>query len=43
MRIAIDAMGGDKAPDAIISGAIEALELLEEGDEVDSCRPQGGH
>jgi phosphate acyltransferase len=34
MRIAIDAMGGDKAPDAIISGAIEALELLEEGDEL---------
>jgi phosphate acyltransferase len=34
MRIAIDAMGGDKAPDAIISGAVEALGLLEEGDEV---------
>jgi len=34
MRIAIDAMGGDKAPDAIISGAVEALSLLEKGDEV---------
>jgi glycerol-3-phosphate acyltransferase PlsX len=34
MRIAIDAMGGDKAPDAIISGAVEALETLEEGDEI---------
>jgi phosphate acyltransferase len=34
MRIAIDAMGGDKAPDAVISGAIEALSLLEKGDEV---------
>jgi glycerol-3-phosphate acyltransferase PlsX len=34
MRIAIDAMGGDKAPDAIISGALEALESLSEGDEL---------
>ena len=34
MRIAIDAMGGDYAPDAIISGAVEALALLEKGDEV---------
>jgi glycerol-3-phosphate acyltransferase PlsX len=34
MRIAIDAMGGDYAPDAIISGAIEALALLEKGDEI---------
>ena len=34
MRIAVDAMGGDKAPDAIISGAIEALDLLDKGDEV---------
>ncbi|MGA2172641.1 MAG: phosphate acyltransferase PlsX [Sedimentisphaerales bacterium] len=34
MRIAIDAMGGDKAPDAIISGAIEALESLGEDDEL---------
>jgi len=34
MRIAIDAMGGDKAPDAVVSGAIEALESLSEGDEI---------
>jgi glycerol-3-phosphate acyltransferase PlsX len=34
MRIAIDAMGGDKAPEAIICGALEALELLSEGDEL---------
>jgi len=34
MRIAIDAMGGDKAPEAVISGAIEALETLEQGDEI---------
>ena len=34
MRIAIDAMGGDNAPDAIISGALESIELLEEDDEL---------
>jgi glycerol-3-phosphate acyltransferase PlsX len=34
MRIAIDAMGGDKAPEEIISGALEAIELLEGNDEV---------
>jgi glycerol-3-phosphate acyltransferase PlsX len=34
MRIAIDAMGGDKAPDEIISGALEATELLEKNDEL---------
>jgi glycerol-3-phosphate acyltransferase PlsX len=34
MRIAIDAMGGDKAPGEIISGALEAVELLENNDEV---------
>lgn len=34
MRIAIDAMGGDNAPDAIISGAIEALEVLDKHDEL---------
>lgn len=34
MRIAIDAMGGDKAPDEIISGALEATELLEKNDKV---------
>jgi glycerol-3-phosphate acyltransferase PlsX len=34
MRIAIDAMGGDNAPDAIIAGAIESIEFLDETDEV---------
>ncbi|MFA5239706.1 MAG: phosphate acyltransferase PlsX [Phycisphaerae bacterium] len=34
MRIAIDAMGGDKAPGEIISGALEAVELLEGNDEI---------
>ena len=28
MRIAIDAMGGDHAPDEIIAGALEAREVL---------------
>ena len=34
MRIAIDAMGGDNAPDEIISGVLESIELLDENDEV---------
>jgi len=34
MRIAIDAMGGDNAPDEIIAGALEAIELLGENDEL---------
>jgi glycerol-3-phosphate acyltransferase PlsX len=34
MRIAIDAMGGDNAPDAIIAGALEATELLDKTDEL---------
>ncbi len=34
MRIAIDAMGGDNAPDAIVSGAIEASQALQQGDEI---------
>jgi phosphate acyltransferase len=34
MRIAIDAMGGDNAPDAIIAGAIESIEFLDAADEV---------
>ncbi len=34
MRIAIDAMGGDNAPGAIINGALEAVELLNSDDEV---------
>jgi len=34
MRIAIDAMGGDNAPDAIIAGALEAVGQLDKDDEV---------
>jgi len=34
MRIAIDAMGGDLAPDAIIKGAIDALDLLAPEDQL---------
>ncbi|GAG32266.1 unnamed protein product, partial [marine sediment metagenome] len=34
MRIAIDAMGGDNAPDEIISGALESIESLGENDEL---------
>ncbi len=34
MRIAIDAMGGDNAPDEIIAGAIESIDKLEAGDEL---------
>ena len=34
MRIAIDAMGGDKAPEEIISGVVAAIELLDEDDEL---------
>jgi glycerol-3-phosphate acyltransferase PlsX len=34
MRIAIDAMGGDNAPDEIIAGVLESIELLAETDEL---------
>jgi len=34
MRIAIDAMGGDNAPDEIVSGAMEAIEALDKEDEI---------
>ncbi len=34
MRIAIDVMGGDNAPDAILDGAISALELLSPEDRI---------
>ena len=34
MRIGLDVMGGDNAPDAILEGALGSLELLEAGDEV---------
>ena len=32
MRIGIDVMGGDNAPDEILKGALEALEKLESDD-----------
>lgn len=35
MRIAIDAMGGDHAPDAILAGCLDALDLLDPGVEGD--------
>ncbi|MHC4123876.1 MAG: phosphate acyltransferase PlsX [Planctomycetota bacterium] len=34
MRIAIDAMGGDNAPDEIIAGAVQALEVIDSDDEL---------
>jgi glycerol-3-phosphate acyltransferase PlsX len=34
MRIAIDAMGGDHAPEEIIKGALEAKDLLDTDDEI---------
>jgi glycerol-3-phosphate acyltransferase PlsX len=40
MRIAIDAMGGDNAPQEIISGALEAIELLDTDDELILVGPQ---
>ncbi|MCK5225535.1 MAG: phosphate acyltransferase PlsX [Planctomycetes bacterium] len=40
MRIAVDAMGGDNAPDEIVSGALEAIELLDKDDEVVLVGPQ---
>jgi glycerol-3-phosphate acyltransferase PlsX len=40
MRIAIDAMGGDSAPDEIIAGALESIELLAEDDELILVGPE---
>ncbi len=40
MRIAIDAMGGDNAPEAIIAGAMEALEVLAQDDELILVGPE---
>lgn len=34
MRIAVDVMGGDHAPDAIMRGCLDALPLLDAGDEI---------
>ncbi|OHB55267.1 MAG: hypothetical protein A2173_01335 [Planctomycetes bacterium RBG_13_44_8b] len=40
MQIAIDAMGGDYAPDEIIAGTIEAIELLDKNDKLILVGPQ---
>lgn len=40
MRIAIDAMGGDNAPDEIIAGALESIESLSEDDELILVGPE---
>ena len=40
MRIALDAMGGDHAPDEIIAGALEAIPQLDTDDEVVLVGPQ---
>ncbi len=34
MRIAVDVMGGDHAPDAILQGALDAVDLLQDGGHV---------
>jgi glycerol-3-phosphate acyltransferase PlsX len=41
MRIAVDAMGGDHAPDEIIAGALEALSRLDREDALLLVGPQG--
>ena len=40
MRIAIDAMGGDNAPEEIIAGVLESIELLAEEDELILVGPE---
>ncbi|HUU18926.1 MAG TPA: phosphate acyltransferase PlsX [Sedimentisphaerales bacterium] len=40
MRIAIDAMGGDNAPDEIIAGVLESIESLSEDDELILVGPE---
>ena len=40
MRIAIDAMGGDNAPDEIIAGVLESIEPLSEDDELILVGPE---
>jgi glycerol-3-phosphate acyltransferase PlsX len=41
MRIAIDAMGGDNAPDEIIAGVLESIDFLAEDDELILVGPEG--
>jgi glycerol-3-phosphate acyltransferase PlsX len=40
MRIAIDAMGGDNAPNDIIAGVLESVELLDKDDELILVGPE---
>ncbi len=40
MRIAIDAMGGDNAPDEIIAGALESIEFLADDDQLILVGPE---
>jgi glycerol-3-phosphate acyltransferase PlsX len=40
MQIAIDAMGGDYAPDEIIAGTLEAIDYLDENDKLILVGPQ---
>ncbi len=40
MRIAIDAVGGDNAPDEIISGVLESIEQLDKDDELILVGPE---
>ena len=40
MQIAIDAMGGDYAPDEIIAGTLEAIDFLDENDKLILVGPQ---
>jgi glycerol-3-phosphate acyltransferase PlsX len=40
MRIAIDAVGGDNAPDEIIAGVLESVEQLDKGDELKLVGPK---
>ena len=40
MRIAIDAMGGDNAPDEIVAGVLESVELLDKDDELILVGPE---
>ncbi len=41
MRIALDAMGGDFAPDVNIEGAVQCLDQLGQDDQVILVGPQG--
>lgn len=41
MRLALDVMGGDHAPDEILKGAIQALPSLEAGDHLTLVGPRG--